>query len=64
MEQQWIKCSPDNLPHKAVLCVNKRKDYLIGYVYQVANDTYHAENDNELLEKVIAWMALPEPPKD
>ncbi len=66
MPSAWILISPSTEPSKAVLAVNNKGDYLIGYVvFNNVTKRWECHCDDSMMLNVVAFMyleSIPAPP--
>ena len=55
---RWIPCHSRNIPDEEVLCKSFDKVIMIGYISENEYGKFVAENDNEIMYGVTAWMPL------
>lgn len=65
LQDNWIPFSDDSAaPNYEVMCQDKHENMMLGYIWVDNYGIWICEDDNTIMEDVVAWRPLPAPYKE
>lgn len=65
LQDDWTPFSDDNVvPNYEVMCQDRHENMMLGYVWIDNYGIWMCEDDNTIMDDVVAWRPLPKPYKE